>query len=134
MLVIELLVLAAIGAEGVYAVYRHYHKGRITKRLFSFWEAGQRLQLSVPVGNPGGDQDKAAETAAWNKKVTLWDNEVANFLGEKCSNQAVVSFRHHVVKPRLGTRITFASEPFYVSLEAELENLRSIMEKPDVYF
>ena len=70
MLVIELLVLAVICAEGAYAVYRHYHTGRITKRLFSLWEAGQRLQRSVPVGNPSGDAEKNIEVANWSKP--LW--------------------------------------------------------------
>ncbi len=130
MLIIEFLVLAIIAAEAIHAIARYVRKRRITTHLFVFFLTGQELQDTVPKRSSGFNDPLVA---AWNEKVNDWMNAVTDFLGNKCSHQAAVSFRHYITKQRLAANISPDAEVLYMALETRLDNLRSIIEKLDVY-
>ena len=121
------------------------HKRRISKciaSLLPFMERGQELQRITP--RPA--HDTAYNDAAWEWKIFVddWRKEVEKFL-EQSSPRAASVFGFIV---QTGIREnpqvvytesdSFAIEGFhrdsYQKLIAELNNLRSIMEKPEAYF
>ena len=91
---------------------------------------GQNLQRNAPtVDNP----DLAVATA-WVESVTAWINETHQFLAHY-SSQAASSFLHEGVRASLIYHgISAQARQLYPVLLSRLDNLRGIMEKPDVYF
>lgn len=120
------------------------HKRRVAKvaRVLSdFMFKGQSLAQGVP--NPRELTDFAA-FAGWLSSVESWRTDVAQFLSEKSSRSAsaflliTVSEANvsNVVHPLEGWsfRLTGDHREAYQALLAYLTNLRSIIEKPEVYF
>ncbi len=129
MLIVELLVLLLIAYEVATNVL---HKRRVNHRLkaiFAIMHKGQALQAAVP----GGNADNNAITA-WNDAVLAWINDANNLLSTY-SPQASASFLHEPGGNTIKySPVAMTAHNHYVFLLMRLNNLRSIMEKPDVYF
>lgn len=131
MLVIEFLVLGLIAYEVLGKVRKDQ---RIKKRLIAMRGAmanGHSLQEAIPRGT--GITDAARE---WGKSVDLWVEETGRLL-ETYSPQAVVAFVHdpgELSKSVLAGGGPIADPRRYTLLVRRLNNLKDIMEKPDVYF
>jgi hypothetical protein len=146
MLVVEVLVLLLIAYEVFVGVYRHrrkrerkQHIGEITAALSGFMDKGKALQGSVPC------QEIAWELQAdlWMANTDRWATETGAFL-DGHSSTASAAFR---LTPGTGTTAlviqnsegaTFTIDGrhrhAYQRLVSRLENLRGIIEKPEVYF
>ncbi len=128
MLIIEVLVLVLIAYE---VSVNLWHKRRIKSRLATILvlkNKGQELQVSVPHGT----DDTAI--SAWNDAVKAWAND-ANRLLSTFSPQASATFLHEPGGPLLDYyRVPMNARDHYQFLLTRLNNLHSIMEKPDVYF
>jgi len=99
--------------------------------FFNTWSGGQTLQANAP---PDGTTDTAI-AAAWVDSVKQWIQQTFAFLA-KYSPQAATSFIHNsggaVEYPKISTHSQ--ARDWYRTLIARINNLRRIMEKPDVYF
>jgi hypothetical protein len=130
MLVVEILVLAIIAAEGIYSVIRRFRVRRITKRILAFIEEGQALQSKFP---PGILKINDA-IIAWKNSVQIWVDSVETFLKVECSRQAAATFLHYIPNQLWSDVISEGNIRPYAELLMRLGNLQSIMENPDVYF
>ena len=125
---LEFLVLALIAYEVMGNIW---HGRRLRLRFASIFRLihnGQELAHSVPI-HPVADQ---AGIDAWKKKLDVWMQETHRFL-QKCSPQAVTIFLqsgHVVENPHVAPMLRADC----ATLMMRLDNLRAIMEKPDVYF
>ena len=132
MLVIELLVLLLIAGEvGVVLSRWLKRKGKLTQ-TFNLMSKGQQLENSVP---PLGTADETA-IRTWNESVKTWIGETNRFL-VGCSQQASATFLHEEGGTLSSMRyhdVAKDAHDWYKTLIARLNNLRSVMEKPDVYF
>lgn len=108
------------------------HQRRIKKNIYklvSFLNDGQALHDAPP-----NSQATEEEAQTWSEQVSNWILLVQSFL-EKNSKSALSVFRHHGLGQRYGgLRISLKVEKWFYELDVRLKNLRSIMEKPDVYF
>ncbi len=140
MLVIEVLVLLAIlWFEG----RELWHRRKLRKRVASivpFMEKGKQIQENVPESQSELDGKPAV---AWMQSVTSWVAETDEFL---LSHSRRASFAFMLI----GDTNSFGGLVYlpngysfpvcgdvrlhYERLYYQLNNLRSIMEKPDVYF
>jgi hypothetical protein len=98
--------------------------------MFTFIIEGQRLEDTAPRRS---EQDPTI-IAGWKTEVNGWTQSVTAFLREKCSNQAAASFVHNPVRLPLTLNVASDAKDHYYTLQMRLDNLRQIMEKPDVYF
>jgi hypothetical protein len=127
MLVIEFLVLAIIAIE-FGSAFRN--KRRTKRRLEAIRDAmseGQALQMAAPrgIGATEGSQNWAAAVNAWIAQT--------HKLLQSYSVQAAASFLHDA--GGVGTTYPSLVDSYnYAVLVARLNNLRGVMEKPDVYF
>lgn len=128
MLVIELLVLLLIAGEVIVAVLHWRNKRSATARILVFLADGQRLHDTPP-----HRQATEEEANAWIGEVKNWMRAVQSFLTNQ-SKSAVVVFDHHSIGQRYSLRVSLHAENWFYELDARLKTLRSIMEKPDVYF
>jgi len=129
MLAIELVILLVIVGEAAIGIRRYYKRRPILARLSKCMISGQALQNAVPVS---GVQDNSLTT--WSESVKAWVGETNTFL-KKHSEGASSAF----LQDRGGTSLRYggvawAVHDWYLTLLARLNNLRSIIEKPDVYF
>jgi len=126
MLVIEFLVLALIAYEVGGAVLG---KRRTRQRLMvirGLLVKGQALQQRAPKG-PGITDARRDR----GKDVDLWERETSHVL-DSYSSQAVASFMYD--SGIVGTVYPWvADSKHYAGLVLHLQNLKSIMEKPDIY-
>lgn len=122
------------------------HKRRCAKIvpfLFEFMDKGQKMQNDVPEPSPGSPNQDWPRFQAWVTSVNNWSSETNGFLASK-SARASASFLL-VVDSSSRDNLIYRPDgrSFYVSggvrlcyqrLVSQLDNLREIMEKPDVYF
>ncbi len=129
MLVIELLVLIVIGAEAVIAIKRFFtHRPKLAK-ITALLAKGLGLQQSAPVGHaPSG------VIGEWKRSVEEWEKETIKYL-ESCSAQAVSVFLQEVGggPPIAYNRVSMDAAGEFGTLRMRLANLRTIMERPEVY-
>lgn len=127
MLVVELLVLVLIGADIAPSLWHKWKAKERQKVLFSLLIEGQAILNQAP--SPF-DQ---TPVHAWGVSVDAWSAKVAKVLGEY-SEHAFASFNH---QPQVGTpfhHIATGAWPHYGKLTSRVENLRNIIEKPDIYY
>jgi len=139
MLVVELLVLLLIAYEVGSGVWHKLKMRHRRSALLPYLEKGQKLLLGIP--------DQALEphetVERWMQEVESWTSETRNFLDEHSPN-ASFAFMSTV---RSGTveraarrsdgttfRVTGSLGDAYQHLQTKLDNLRRIIEEPDVYF
>ena len=140
MLVVEVLVLILIAVEiFVFTGPEWWHGIQAKKKaskLFPFLAQGEALRNLISE-NPNQDHNQQREN------ILKWDRETQEFL-TKLSSRALSTFRHvaHVSETDRG--ILTPSGQFYPAsglfgdayqmLQARLDNLQKIIEKPEVYF
>lgn len=108
----------------------HWRRKKVIRQLVKLLNDGQILSDgSVPPNS----QATEAEVQVWNRQVEAWIIQVQSFLREK-SQSALSIFSHHELGPLYGLRIHVNSEKWFYELNARLKNLRSIIERSDVYF
>jgi len=130
MLVVEILVLLLIFGEiAVHAnrYFRHRRRsGEVLKRLIK----GQKLQSESP-----GTSGSGSLVTPWITATKEWANQTNDLL-LKYSRAASAAFLHDVggadVSFGFGHVNAFAQHA-YVQLQTRLNNLRDILENPDVY-
>jgi hypothetical protein len=127
LLVIEVLVLAIIAAEFVRILLRERrtHKRLIT--LHAIMAKGQELQRTVP---NNGQSDKIT---AWANSVEEWIKETAQAL-DGYSPQAAAAFNQGIGTSVHYPHVHGALQGTHNILLRRLDNLRGIMEKPEVYY
>jgi len=126
MLVIEVLVLGVIAYETISAIWRKRTVHKRLNALFALMEKGISLQQAPP------DTDAAAHD--WAQAVDVWITETTQVLS-KYSAQAVASFNHQGKPASIShAGISGIAHGHHAQLLIRLENLRAIMEKPDVYY
>ena len=118
MWLMELLVLLLIAYEVVAAICRHRVVKRRLNTLFKSMEKGHKLEEDVP--HPGWPSDR----------ISTWIQETQALL-KSYSAQAEIAFLHdpHVIPPNYPLPVRE-----YHLLVTRLNNLRAIMENPEVYF
>ena len=131
MLIIELLVLVLIAYEVGAGVWRAIQTHRRVKAIFQRMSLGQDLQSKAPSG--GTDEPTAT---AWVNSVKTWMQETYNLLA-RYSPQAAASFVHD----QGGASVQYSgitgnaqARDWYRTLISRINNLRGIMEKPEIYF
>lgn len=129
MLVIEILVLAIIGAEAGYAVVHGISRRHKLRTIYKLVADGRILQKDAPRGAANVEI-----IAAWEIAVNKWQTNTENQLKEY-SAQAEVAFLQETPIPSVPYgRVSWQIDKLFDSLNMRLANLRSIMEKPEVYF
>jgi hypothetical protein len=129
MLAIEILVLLLI----FYEVAVGFRQKRTIKRRFKtlliLISDGQALEDIAPL-----QQADVAVVTKWKNDVLEWDNR-ANKTLASFSKQAVAAYVHDSVDAGVRYRgVAQDAHQVRVGLKSRLDNLKSIMEKPDVYF
>jgi hypothetical protein len=129
MLSIEVLVLALIAYEVVTSVKHRRRNARRIASIFKLVRQGQDIENSFPPY-----QSDEAIVTAWINKVVAWDTETRNTLAQ-FSPQAAASYAYDSSKPGVHYRgVNPNAHHRFIFLKSRLDNLRSIMEKPDGYF
>jgi len=119
MLAIEFLVLVLIAYEVLYlSIWQRLKMRRRSRVVLDLMRQGQTLQEAMP--------DSPEGLMPWKSSVTAWVTETDAQLA-KYSPEAVVVFRHNPTPVQPGG--TASS----VRLSNHLNNLRRILENPDVY-
>lgn len=131
MLVVELLVLLIIGIEGgISLVGWCKRRGKVAK-VNEFMIRGQSIQSKAPVG-----QASPQILADWTNLADVWEKETNSYLS-KHSAQAAATFLQDVSGAMMSfsyNRVTPSIRVEFERLSTRLINLRSIMEKPAIYF
>jgi hypothetical protein len=145
MLVVEIAVLLLILYEVVVGIRRHQEEAKRTAKLALIvaslatkMDEGYNLQITTP--NPQLDTSTVSD---WIQSVRAWAYETEIILNHH-SLRAVRAFTL-VVDSSEAERMVYPTSgmPFYVTgnlreayqrLLAQLNNLRNIIEKPEVYF
>jgi hypothetical protein len=146
MLVVEFLVLSLIAYEVVTNIVRDRRISRrqsaVNERLLAlteFMKKGQELQGSIPMPQKG---DLTA-ILAWTISVQKWSEEVQTYLTQYSARAAaafaLIVSSHEVdsiVRDSKGFTFPIGGgiREAYQRLVSQLNNLRGIMEKPEVYF
>jgi hypothetical protein len=109
------------------------HKRRVRSGLSAtgtLMQKGEEIEASAP---RSGNID-IGTIPLWKQSVDEWMTKTNNFLAS-CSPQASAAFLHNVggSSMRYGG-IAGDAHDYFVHLLARMNNLRAIMEKPDVYF
>jgi hypothetical protein len=129
MLIIEFLVLIIIGAEAVIAGKRFLFQRPKLAKVAKLLAKGLTLQQKAPVGQATG-----GVIGEWKKSVQEWDREAKKYL-ESCSPQAAAAFLQEVGggPPITYNRVAMDAAHDFGILMMRLANLRTIMERPEVY-
>jgi hypothetical protein len=136
MLVVEVAVLLAILIFEVRAICRERHHDReqrdrrilVAQRVAALRDAmskGQKLRLCTP-----GSGDPHVEE--WAQAVTNWGEETRVLLESFSAHAGAVFVTQMSSSPHITGSEGALFE--YISLISRLDNLRGIIEKPDVYF
>ena len=129
-LTIELLVLLVIAYE-IFPERRHKRKvRRRVKALNILIAEGQALEDTAPPQRISEDDGLVTK---WVADFVSWDRKTFATLAS-FSKQASASYVHNSAIAGVGFRVHNDVRNHFVTLRSRLENLRSIMEKPDVYF
>lgn len=132
MLVIEALVLAIIAYEAIKEIFSRRRIRAITSQLRFFLSQGQHLYNEPPAPQA---KELHPVAMAWSANVQAWTDAVQKFLS-KTSEPAAVVFNHLPIRSEThqGVHVPQHIEPTFIALDERLKTLRSIMEKPNVYF
>ncbi len=103
----------------------HKTRGRRLK-IINFLERGQLLRASVPRLN-------SSSFNQWIEDCKTWEDETLRLLKEN-SKFAAASFVHENLMPVGEYAVDSRVRNDYVRLLILLENLKGIMERPEVYF
>ncbi len=126
MLGVEVLVLLLIAYEVGSGIWHRFRRNRRSRRVHEFFSQGQMLQSGTP-GDP-------ALVSQWLRQVEKWIIDT-NGLLVRYSSQASASFLHN--SGRAGMHyggVAQDAQYGFAELQERLNNLRAIMERPDVYF
>jgi hypothetical protein len=127
MLVIEILVLSIIAYQAVRAATDRFRIGRRKEVLLKLMSQGQAIFQSAPhMSHP-----EMAE--GWNEQVDAWRKEAESVLSGY-SPQAVEAFKFTGPEVTNYNHIAPGTRSHYGAMMARLENLRNIMENPDLYY
>jgi hypothetical protein len=132
LLVIEIAVLAVIAIEYGERKYKETRRGKRLAAILVQLSKGQEIQSQAP---PAGTTDESIATA-WIERVEAWNADTLKLLAGY-SSQAATAFVHESGGPSLtyrGVTGTAQARNWYSGLQSRLNNLQSIMEKPEVYF
>jgi hypothetical protein len=135
MLVVEILVLALIGAEIAYHIWRGFKVGRRKKRLLEDLRKGQYLLGNAPRSRIGENAPSREEMDAWIYSVVGWSAKTDALL-RKYSAEARAAFIHDpgaILTPVALNDLHSYMHGTYISLQRHLNNLRDLIEKSDVY-
>jgi len=125
MLAIEVLVLLLIAYEVGSGIWQRIRRHRRSRRLLGCFSKGQALQASVPAEN--------AETEEWLRNLKEWTDKTNNLLA-RYSPQASAAFLHsHSTVAGHYRGVARTAQTAMAELLERLENLRAIMERPEVY-
>ena len=130
MLVIELLVLFIIGFEAVVHAWGHFKVAHRLKHVRARFAEGQELQRNAPQLGA-----RSEDVTRWVMNVDAWVN-ATNRLLTGYSYQASASFLHdpgHMFRLVTAHQIASAAESPYAQLQDRLNNLKRIIETPNVY-
>lgn len=98
-----------------------------TKVLFGLLNTGQELLNGVPSVN------YPENVAGWVEQVLAWTKEARTAL-EGYTAHALASFNHLNIPTVNYTGVSAGAHAHFKELMARLDNLRNIMEKPEVYY
>ncbi|MGO8973760.1 MAG: hypothetical protein ACLQJ0_04945 [Steroidobacteraceae bacterium] len=130
MLLVELLVLLLIAYEVVIPAFHRRRTSRRLASLLALMNRGQKIQDAVPAS---GTTDDLA-ISAWKTSVEEWLRDTHKTL-VAYSPQASTIFLHDTGGTSLRYRgVAQNAHDYFVMLLARMNNLRAIMEKPEVYF
>jgi hypothetical protein len=128
MLIAEFLILAFIVGEAAIGLYHWHVRRSATLELQGLLVRGLDLYSHPPPA-----QATQQEALIWIEKAKRWIENVQTFLDKK-SKAALVVFNYVSVNSRIFPQASFHVALMFPELDARLKTLRSIMEKPDVYF
>jgi hypothetical protein len=126
-LVVELLVLALIAGEIGYKILRYFKVEHRIKRLRKKLAEGQQLQIEATSSRNPSEE--------WATRVNGWIASTQKQLG-RYSAQASLSFQHDpgaMFNPFVADAFEAGAKTTYLRLQHCLNNLRNIIETPDVY-
>lgn len=127
LLVIEVLVLAIIAIEFFRIVLRERKTHKRLKKLYALMSKGQDLRDAVP------SNDQVEMITAWERSVRAWIAETSDAL-TGYSPQAAAAFDHGSAKSGSFRHVHGALQDTYAILLKHIDNLRNVMEKPEVYY
>jgi hypothetical protein len=131
MLVIELLVFLLIAYEVFGGRLHRWKLNRRTRRARESFVKGRALQRDVPQKD-----SKREDVSQWRETVQNWITTTDKLLAGY-SPQASASFLHdpgHMFRLAITHEIAADAEHRYTRLQDCLNNLREIIENPEVYF
>jgi hypothetical protein len=126
--IVEVAVLFVIAHE---TFWRPSRVRRWRKKIYKCFSEGQIVQDRVPPQGP--DQVAVERAEAWNADVDQWFIGTHELL-KKYSLQSAGAFIHDPMRPAMEYRLHELCRHRYHTLADRLQNLRDIMEKPDIYF
>jgi hypothetical protein len=116
---------------------RRTHLAEVVKAISGLLQKGEKVREELPA------PAESEEIKVWQAQAQTWTDETDGFLLERSSG-ASTAFRlilgtgdmSQIVQTSSGRTFSIDNRlrPSYERLVAQLHNLRSIMEKPDVYF
>lgn len=121
-----IVLVAVIGGVVRGALRRRKLKTRLAK-LFSLLARSHNLQQNVPMGNDPSVIDR------WSDDVRTWVEETIQYL-DGYSHQAALSFQHTQKSSSAQQGVPAVVGERYGNLVQYIENLRGVMEKPEVYY
>ena len=124
---IDLLVLLWITADIIKIPHRWKRHSAIN-HIAALLTDGERLLSARPTPQATND-----EATAWVESVKGWIVSVHSVLA-KDALHALAVFGHWPVASRSEVEVHSLVKPWFLELEARLSALRSIMEKPEIYF
>jgi len=134
LMALELPVTLFIGIEFVAFVihgWRERRRKRRARKILERLTIGQKIQADAPKGS-GASREAVA---AWESAANQWTDQT-NALLSRYSASASVSFLHS----KGGANVSFGhghinpyAQHAFIDLQERLNNLRSILESPDVY-
>jgi hypothetical protein len=125
--VMEFMVLALIAYEVCEHVIDRRRVGKRKRTILARMNSGQALLEKVPPAVRPERVDK------WAREVDEWIHSTRTIL-ESYSSHAVASFNHVRSIPNNYPDVAAGAQDKLKEIAARLENLRSIMEKPEVYY
>jgi hypothetical protein len=126
MLVIEAAVLAIIAYESIRIALTHHRIEKRKKIILGLMNDGQAILEDVPTVHP-------ERVDSWYQSAEAWTKRTRAVL-ESYSSQALTAFNHLRLPTVDYPNVSPGAHPAFKALIAKLDNLRSIMEKPEVYY
>jgi hypothetical protein len=130
MLVVEVLVLILIAYDVGSEIWQRNRRHRRLKRVLEFLSEGQALQDGAPT-----TASSVVEIPEWERRCQDWADGTNDLL-KRYSPQASATFLLSAggFLDWNVLRIHESAHDTYQSLQRHLNNLRLIMERPDLYF